>query len=155
MYESYHETRFAYDRRRDAVWQSIVAYLLRRQLLREGARILDLGAGYCHFVNNFPSSERFALDLFPRLREFAAENVRCFVQLSDETWHVPDGTLDAVFASNFLEHLPLVTAQDVALAIHDLASLGRKLDRPQLLPIRPRHHLAVLDHLQVHETRFN
>ena len=41
--------------------------------------------------------------------------------------------------------------EDASRAIDDLAAFGRKTDGFQLLPIRPRHHLVVLEHLQVEQ----
>lgn len=137
MYHAYHETRFSYDARRDVVWQAISRYLVKRGLIEPAWRVLDLGAGYCHFINNVPVAAKYALDLFPRLKEFAAPDVTCFVQQCDEPWPVPEGALDAVFASNLFEHLSLPSAR---LA---LAEVRRTLrNRGALILVQPNYRYA-------------
>ena len=63
-----------------------------------------------------------------------------------------------------LEHLSRIGAdgvgidavcEDAAATIDDLAALGGKLDRSQLLAVGARHHVGMLDHLQIDEPRFD
>src|SRR5437763_15215332 len=46
------------------------------------------------------------MDLNPDLRRLAASVVQTLLQASTEPWPLPDESLDTVFTSNFLEHLP-------------------------------------------------
>ena len=99
----YYRTRFSPQPGRDRVWRHICSYLQRYVPPR--ATILDLGAGYCSFINNIEGAERHALDTFPGFAEHAAPGVRAHV---GECWRLgafKAGTLDVVFASNLLEHL--------------------------------------------------
>src|SRR5205823_5868666 len=45
----YFSTRFAPDTRRDAVWRHVARHLAAHW--QPGASILDVGAGYCSFIN--------------------------------------------------------------------------------------------------------
>jgi len=108
----YFETRFAPDPSRAGVWGAIVRHL-RPYLPRNGA-VLELGAGYCAFINAVEARERHALDLFPDLPGHAAPGVRTHVQGCDDLAGFADASLDVVFASNLFEHL-------------DRAQLGRTL----------------------------
>ena len=44
--------------------------------------------------------------------------------------------------------------QHAALAIDDVAALGRCVDRVQVLPFGAGHHVGALDDLQIHQARF-
>jgi SAM-dependent methyltransferase len=89
---------------RTRVWRVLAPYFAQ-WFPRDGA-ILDLGAGYCEFINNAPARTRIAMDLNPSLRERAAEGVRLLQQDCLEPWDLEPASLDAIFTSNFLEHLP-------------------------------------------------
>jgi SAM-dependent methyltransferase len=57
------------------------------------------------------------MDLNPDAPRYLGEGVTFFEQDCSEPWPLPDGSLDAVFTSNFFEHLP------------DKVALGRTLDQ--------------------------
>lgn len=101
----YHRSRFAYDPKREAVWRAIVAYLRQRGIVPEDAAILELGAGYCHFINNVSARAKYALDQSEAVRAHAGPNVTVLVQRCDEPTPLPAESVDVVFASNLFEHL--------------------------------------------------
>ncbi len=72
----------------------------------QDACVLDLGAGYCDFVNNISARRRIAVDLNPDTARFAAPGVEVhqlpLERLSEAVEH---GTADLAFASNVFEHL--------------------------------------------------
>lgn len=78
--------------------------------------VLDLGAGYCEFINNAAARVKYAMDLNPAVHERAAGDVTVFQQDCASTWPFPEGELDAVFTSNFLEHLPDKAALSAVLS---------------------------------------
>jgi SAM-dependent methyltransferase len=65
-----------------------------------------LGAGYCEFINAIPARQKYAMDLNPDIRDLAAPGVIALQQDCSVEWGVGPNTLDVVFTSNFLEHLP-------------------------------------------------
>ena len=68
--------------------------------------VLDLGAGYCDFVNNVHARRRIAVDLNPDTARFAARGVEVHqLPLERVSEAVEDGTVDLAFASNVFEHL--------------------------------------------------
>jgi SAM-dependent methyltransferase len=93
------------ERQRDAVWKVLVERFFQRWI-QPDATVLDLGAGYCTFINNVKAGRRYALDLNPDTLQFAAEGVRVLKHDATEAWPVGDVSVDVVFTSNFLEHLP-------------------------------------------------
>jgi SAM-dependent methyltransferase len=101
--DRYFATRFAPDPRRAAVWRHLTRYLQR--YIPPGAAVLELGAGYCHFINAVEARRRVAVDASDEVRARAAPGVEAVVSdaLAFLRASAPD-TFDVVFASNFLEH---------------------------------------------------
>jgi len=68
--------------------------------------IVDVAAGYCEFINNISADYKYAIDLNPDVVKFAASDVTAIVgTVNDIQDEIENGTVDAVFMSNFLEHL--------------------------------------------------
>ncbi|HZN60425.1 MAG TPA: class I SAM-dependent methyltransferase [Planctomycetota bacterium] len=130
LYAGYRTTRFRFDRHRQGVWRAIAEYL-QRYIPPEGA-VLDLGSGYCDFINAVRARRKWAVDLYLDPAEFAAEGVTPVRSDVTDLAAVPDGELDAVFCSNLLEHL-----SDDKLAL-TIAGVKSKL-RPggRLLAVQP------------------
>jgi SAM-dependent methyltransferase len=78
--------------------------------------VLDLGAGYCEFINNAPAQVKYAMDLNPDVPKLAAQGVIVLQQDCAEPWPLAEGELDAIFTSNFLEHLPNKAAVSMVLS---------------------------------------
>jgi len=89
---------------RNRVWRVLASYF-GRWLPPTGARVLDLGAGYCEFINNVEAATKYGMDLNPDVHLRAAAGVAVLQQDCSEPWPLPNATLDVVFTSNFLEHL--------------------------------------------------
>lgn len=94
---------------RQKVWRVLVDSLFRSRL-GNPKRVLDLAAGYGDFINNINAPERFAIDLNPDARVHLDPGVSLFSIDATSPWPVPEGSLDAVFTSNFFEHLPSADA---------------------------------------------
>jgi SAM-dependent methyltransferase len=89
---------------RARIWKVLVAYF--GQWFPSTGTVLDLGAGYCEFINNATAGVKYAMDLNPDVHTRAAPGVTVLQQDCSEPWPLPEGELDAIFTSNFLEHLP-------------------------------------------------
>lgn len=90
---------------RNRVWKVLTASFFNRWISSEAA-VLDLGCGYGEFVNNIIAREKYAMDLNPDAPQHLAKSVRFFQQDCSVVWPLPEDSLDAVFTSNFFEHLP-------------------------------------------------
>ncbi|MCB9830993.1 MAG: class I SAM-dependent methyltransferase [Planctomycetes bacterium] len=103
--QEYFRTRFVYDPRRAPVWREVARWI-QKKYVPDGARVLDLGAGYCDFINAIDNaSERHAVDIFERLSEYAGEGVKPTVANCTDLSFLANDSLDVVFASNLFEHL--------------------------------------------------
>jgi len=107
------------------VWKVLASYF-GRWVPPEGA-VLDLGAGYCEFINNISAGRKYAMDLNPEILNTAGSNVKIVQQDCSESWPLAEAELDVVFTSNFLEHLPNKEAVRMTLsnAHHCLKPSGR------------------------------
>lgn len=102
--DAYFRTRFEFDPRRNIVWTEVCRYL-QRHFIPADARIVDVGAGYCNFINNVSGAERHAVDLFTQLPEFAAPGVITHIGDCTDMSFLDDGYFDVAFTSNLFEHL--------------------------------------------------
>ena len=84
-------------------WRSICRYL--QQYVDPSGSTVDLGAGYCHFINNIASRERIAVDINAEaLKRFAGSGVRCIISDAADLSEITTGSVHTVFASNVYEH---------------------------------------------------
>lgn len=90
---------------RRKVWEVLVRDFFQPRI-GEGKAVLDLGCGFGEFINAVRAAEKFAVDANPDTRERLAPDVRLISRDSAQPWPLPPESLDVVFTSNFLEHLP-------------------------------------------------
>ena len=100
----YFKTRFGSDARRDLVWKEVVRWIQARYIPPQ-SRVIDLGAGYCNFINHVAASERHAVDLFTECPRDAAPGVVTHRQSATDLSFLPEDAFDVAFASNLVEHL--------------------------------------------------
>ena len=109
-------------REQRAYWRPICQFL-QQYVTPEGAT-LDLGAGYCHFINNIQSRTKLAVDVNEEnLRRYAYKDVRCIVSDGADLSAIPSGSLDTVFASNVYEHFQ--TREQVAQSFEEVRRVLR------------------------------
>jgi len=100
-----YQTRFAgKSAYRQKVWAVLCPYF--SAWIPSNATVLDLGCGWCEFINTVSCNQKFAMDLNPDSGRFAGPEVHILQQDCSEPWSLASDTLDVVFTSNFLEHLP-------------------------------------------------
>ncbi len=90
---------------RNRVWQVLTRHFFSRWIAADAA-VLDLGCGYGEFINNIAAARKYAMDLNPDVPAHLAPGVTLFSQDCSQAWPLPEASLDAVFTSNFFEHLP-------------------------------------------------
>lgn len=105
--EQLYEVRFSKSERprRAVLWQTLCRRVFQRYIPPE-AHVLDLGAGYCEFINAIQAAKKLAVDLNPDTVKSAAPEVTVLQTSADDLSMVPDASIDVVFTSNFFEHLP-------------------------------------------------
>lgn len=100
--------RFSSDERKkkNKIWKEICSYL--QTFLPEPVdTIVDIGGGYCDFVNNINCNcRKIVIDLNPDAKIYAREDVEVLI---DNFYNLPQyvrkSTVSLFFMSNFLEHI--------------------------------------------------
>lgn len=91
--------------RKHAIWQILCRQFFSRYI-KPTDTVVDVGAGYCEFINNIEASRKIAVDLNPEVRRFAHPEVQVINAPCTAIRELPAESADVVFMSNFLEHLP-------------------------------------------------
>ncbi len=90
--------------RRRAIWRVLCQDFFQRYVPEEST-LLDLGAGYCEFINQIKAARKIAVDLNPDTARFAAPDVTVYQTSGLQLAPIGDQVVDVVFCSNFFEHL--------------------------------------------------
>ena len=88
---------------RGQLWDLLTRYF--EQWIPSDGTVLDLGCGYCEFINKVRCGRKYGMDLNPDSVRFA-EQAEILQQDCSHEWPLENGSLDTVFTSNFFEHLP-------------------------------------------------
>jgi len=92
-------------RQKHEIWQVLCADFFSR-FVKPTDTVVDIGAGYCEFINNIRCARRIAVDLNPDVSRFAAADVQVINASCTAIDRLEANSVDVVFMSNFLEHLP-------------------------------------------------
>ena len=132
----YYETRYTFDIGRNKVWKAIAEYL--QQYVRNDADcVLDLGAGYCDFINNIKARERIAVDMNPDASQFCHKDVKFLCASVDDLSLLRENSVDVLFASNLLEHLEEL---EIAYAVKEFNRILKQGAR--LILMQPNYRYA-------------
>jgi len=119
--------RFRFDAaeqaRKAAVWRVLVKHFFQR-FVREQDVVLDVGCGFGEFLNHLRAARRIGLDLDPLAREHLAPGVEFHRVSALDLGVFPESSVDVVFCSNVLEHLPRKSA------VEDFLAGARRVLRP-------------------------
>jgi SAM-dependent methyltransferase len=115
LQEEYKQRFRGADLYRDSVWNILCNDFFSRFISPESV-LLDLGAGWGEFSRNIKASKKYAMDLNPECGLRVEGHSTFLLQDCSTRWPFEDGTLDVVFTSNFLEHLPSKELVDKTLA---------------------------------------
>lgn len=104
--ESLYENRFDSSNleRRKAMWQVLCCDFFQNYVPKDSI-VLDIGAGYCEFINNIICAKKYAVDLNKNTAQYANQDVKVFICPSVDMPLIPTESIDVAFMSNFLEHL--------------------------------------------------
>jgi hypothetical protein len=119
--DKYFSSRFTEDFRRKYIWQKIAKYV--DQLLPRTDSTLELGAGYCDWINSTESQIKYATDISNVIETYAAPEVKTLVKNSSDI-DFEGIKFDRIQASNFLEHLDEVELAQTINRINSLLKSG-------------------------------
>ena len=102
--DAYFDSRLAYDKKRLVLWNTLCKYFFQK-LLPSNASVLELGAGWCDFINTIEADQKTAVDIWDGIKKHAKSDVRTIVGSATDLDEVLSESIDMVFASNLFEHL--------------------------------------------------
>lgn len=113
--------------KRNVMWRILCADYFQK-FIEPKDTVLDLGAGYCEFINNIACKQKIAVDLNATTKKKAAKGVKVYQALSTKLPKTLTGKVDVVFTSNFFEHLDSKNELiDTLKEIHRVLKPGGKL----------------------------
>lgn len=115
--QAYFDSRFTPDQRREVLWQTLCRHYFSGMIPEAGC-VLELGAGYGHFINNIRSKRKIAIDLWDGFRRHLQPGVEAHVGAVEDLSFLEDRSVDFAFASNLFEH---VTQDQLAQVLKHLA----------------------------------
>jgi ubiquinone/menaquinone biosynthesis C-methylase UbiE len=102
--DAYFDSRLAYDKKRVVLWNTLCKHFFQK-LLPSNASVLELGAGWCDFINTIDADQKTAVDIWDGIKQHANSDVRTIIGSATDLDGVSSESIDMVFASNLFEHL--------------------------------------------------
>jgi SAM-dependent methyltransferase len=132
----YHAVHLPEDPARAVVWHVVADYLA--EWIPSQSHVLEIGAGYCCWINAVRAARRVAVDSWPDFPSHAGRGVETLVlDVSSDLGRLGTAAFDVVLASNVIEHFEPDAA---ALLIDGVAAALRPGGR--LLVIQPNFRYA-------------
>ena len=133
--------------RKNALW-NVLCQSFFQKYVGESDVVVDLGAGYCEFINHIRCGRKFAVDLSEDTRAAAAKDVTVILEPVTNLASFQASSVDVVFASNLFEHL---RSKDELMAVlrevrRILKSGGRLLVLQPNIRYAYREYWDYLDH---------
>ncbi|BAY77154.1 hypothetical protein NIES25_36140 [Nostoc linckia NIES-25] len=103
-----YSNRFDHQQRRAkvALWKTLIEEFLQKYVGKDSTT-LDIGGGYCEFINNIQARKKYLIDLNPDSQAFANPDVKVLnldiLKLTEQ--EKVTERFDRIFISNFFEHL--------------------------------------------------
>jgi len=132
--EYYKSGQYDPDPRRSLVWREIIRFL--SPYIPEGSVVVDLGAGYCDFINQVKASKKYAVDISPDLSNFAGAGVEKINSYAWDLSSIPSDSVDVVHESNLFEHFIDEELEKTMAEINRVLKVGGKF-----ILIQPNYRL--------------
>lgn len=132
----YHAAHLPEHPARAGIWRIVAQHLAK--WIPPQAHVLEIGAGYCHWINNVTAARRVAIDLWPDFTQHAGPGVDArVVDASTGLASLGEQAFDVVLASNVLEHFEPDAAATIVAGV---ATLLRP--RGRFIVIQPNFRYA-------------
>lgn len=113
--------RFRNIGKRDKVWRILVD-LFFDKFVGKNDTVLDIGGGYCEFINSINCKKKYILDINPDVKKYAAKDVVVLIASSTKI-PLAHEKIDKVFISNFFEH---IAREDIIKTIIEMRRVLKK-----------------------------
>ena len=123
--DPYYKSRYTFDPRRSIIWGQIVEF--ESKYIPENSTVVDLGAGYCDFINNVKAAKKYAVDISAELPNYAGNEVAQISSSVTDLSGISTSSVDIVHASNLLEHFSDSDLEMIMNEIERVLKSGGKL----------------------------
>jgi len=120
---------------RKGIWAEISSYIDKD--INDNQFIVEIGSGYCDFINNITALKKVAYDLNPKMQDYASQSVDFRAKDAVKMEGLNNGEVSVFFASNFLEHLDQQDAEKILSTIHKKLKING-----QFILIQPNYRLC-------------
>jgi Methyltransferase domain len=100
----YFETRFRHDPRREILWRTLYRHYFSHLITKTDC-VLELGAGYGHFIYQVVARRAIALDAWGGFVDYLRPGIEARVGDVTDLSFIAAASIDFVFASNLFEHI--------------------------------------------------
>ena len=132
----YFETRFTHDPRREVLWRTLYHSYFSK-LISPNDCVLELGAGYGHFINTVTARRRVALDHWEGFAEYLGPGIESHTGDVADLSFMSAGSVNFAFASNLFEHVSLEAFARVLNQLRTLLADGGTLNI-----VQPNYYFA-------------
>lgn len=119
---TYFNTRLNFSEKRVILWKTLSDYFFKKYI-PENSAVLELGSGYCDFINSIKAEKKVAIDISEDMRKFASPEVNFICGSIMDLTLFEDNEFDIVFSSNIFEHL---VQEEVSLCFKQIFSKIKK-----------------------------
>ena len=123
--QDYFKTRLEHDKRRSSVWHVLADFI--QPHIPKSSILLELGSGYCDFINAIHAREKHALDTFTELGNYAQKDIITHIMPASKITQFDDEQFDVVFASNFFEHIEMNECETVLAQVYRILKYHGKI----------------------------
>ena len=134
--DSYFDTRLAYDKKRVVLWNTLCRHFFQKFVPKDGS-VLELGAGWCDFINTIEAPNKYAVDIWDGISDHANSDVHTIIGSATDLEAIKSSSIDLIFASNLFEHL---TQEQIIEILTQAKRILRKNAR--LVLVQPNFRLA-------------
>lgn len=147
-HSKYFQTRYSFNSKRSKVWKAIAEYIQKH--IQANASILEIGAGYCDFINQIKGNVKVAVDINANAKEYCNSDVT-FITSSIFDIKILE-KFDVIFASNFFEHFTIDELKEIFTILKELLHENGKL-----ILIQPNYYYSYRNYWDdyTHKTAFS
>lgn len=135
----YYQNRFSKEenRKKKKIWQ-ILCREVFRQYIKKSDTVIDIGAGYCEFINTISAKRKIAIDLNPDTQKKAGRGIEVLLVPATKLPNNYSNKADVAFMSNFLEHLS--SREEILISLKEVYRVLKRNGR--LLIMQPNIDLV-------------
>lgn len=91
-------------KKKNRLWKVLCDEFFQK-FIPEYSIVLDIGAGYCEFINNIKAGKKYVIDMNPDVYNYANSDIEIHNSAANDINFLKDDSIDVIFISNFFEHL--------------------------------------------------